>query len=151
MDIEDHFLNGMEPGMFLFIYHDGNHIPFKIEKLERHNPAVLHLDGIDNPEDASELSGCNVFFAEREMALFKSAPAVTSSNSEEWLGYTMLDEDQNSIGRIVSIEQFPQQLLAKVDTGKNEILIPMNTTFVVSIDKDSSSIVMSLPEGLLDL
>lgn len=151
VDLEDHFLEVMDTGMFLFIYYDGNYVPYRIEKLEVDNPAVLHLDGINNPEDASDLSGCNIFLAEREMALLKNVPIITTSTSEELVGYTMIDQDSNSIGRIVSIEQFPQQILAKVDTGKSKSLIPMNDSFVVSIDRDSLSIVMSLPEGLLDL
>ena len=59
------------------------------------------------------------------------------------------DEHAGKIGAILRVEEFPQQEMAFVEYKGQEVLIPMNDAFIVSIDKTKEEIIMNLPEGLL--
>lgn len=78
------------------------------------------------------------------------------------VGFALLDPKATIIGRIVALEENPAHPLLVVDANASApqdtldqdatfIRIPLVDDFIVSVDKATETIVMDLPEGLLDL
>jgi 16S rRNA processing protein RimM len=45
----------------------------------------------------------------------------------------------------------PQQEMAFVIHNGREVLIPLNESLIVSVDRENKTLLMDLPEGLLDM
>ena len=75
-------------------------------------------------------------------------------------GFTVVNEDGSSIGSVLRIEENPAHALlvvkrADADSsskeGEDEVLIPLVDEFLVAIEEEAGEILVSLPDGLLDL
>ena len=73
----------------------------------------------------------------------KSAPASL-------LGYTIVDNEK-SLGTILEVIEQPHQLLCRLEVQSKEVLIPLNEAFLQKIDHRKKQVVVTLPEGLLDI
>lgn len=78
------------------------------------------------------------------------------------VGFALLDPEAATIGRVVALEENPAHLLLVVELDAADLdgapdqaaalmRIPLVDDFIVSLDEEARSIVMDLPEGLLDL
>ena len=123
----------------VYIYFDGLPVPFFIESIEPKgtDKAVVHLCDIGNLEDAEEIAG-QAIWAEMELE---------EDEDEDLTGWTLFDKG-TEVGKISGMEPIPGNLLAYVDTGDHEVLIPIHDDFIVSADPDRQEIVLDLPDGL---
>ena len=64
-------------------------------------------------------------------------------------GFMVQDVNLGDLGKILSVEEFPQQEMAFVDYKGKEILIPMIDAFIIEIDKKENRILVELPETCL--
>lgn len=66
-------------------------------------------------------------------------------------GCTVFDEENNELGIVSSVEEFPSQETLKV-TGKNKkfFFVPFNDFFVKDVDTKNKKIVIHLIEGLVE-
>ena len=111
--------------------------PLRVETSRRHQNGWLVLfDGVLTRNQADELRG-TVLFAEP-----LDDPDVDWVH--ELIGMPMVDTAGNALGTVASVEDNPASDLLVLDSGA---LVPM--TFVVSTG--DGTIVVDLPEGLLDL
>ena len=121
-------------------------IPFFIEEIKEHSPTSfkVKLESIDNPEKAKELTQRNIY----------ASPNVTIKTEEinidpdSFIGFTLYDNDK----KVGIIENLLNPKLSPLfiinENSKEEILIPANEELFVSVDRDTSTLVMDLPEGL---
>ena len=63
----------------------------------------------------------------------------------------IIDKETDAVYEILRVEEYPQQLMAVVQPGDKEILIPLSDQLITSIDKPNRVLMMNIPEGLLDL
>ena len=68
----------------------------------------------------------------------------------EWKGITILDTNQKTVGVIQDIEHNPLPQFV-VDCAGRSVLIPWVDGWIVEHNEELKTIVMDLPEGLLDL
>ncbi|HUM64244.1 MAG TPA: 16S rRNA processing protein RimM, partial [Chitinophagaceae bacterium] len=73
----------------------------------------------------------------------KSAPA-------NLLGYSIIDNGK-VLGPILEVIEQPHQLLCRLDIQSKEVLVPLNETFLQKIDHRKKQVLVTLPEGLLDI
>lgn len=66
-------------------------------------------------------------------------------------GFEMSDQELGLLGIIETIESYPQQEMATLKFKKGHCLIPIHENWIVSIDLDKHTILMNLPEGLIEL
>ena len=66
-------------------------------------------------------------------------------------GFTATDETEGLLGEITAVNEFPQQFVATVVFKEKEVLFPLNEDMIVKIDQDLKTLVVNLPEGLIDL
>jgi 16S rRNA processing protein RimM len=68
------------------------------------------------------------------------------------VGYSVLVQNDNFLGTITGIiKNTGQWLLSIASPSKKEILIPLHNDFIVSIDDPKKTIIMEIPDGLIDI
>jgi len=122
-------------------------IPWFVEfaKIKNEEETYIKLEGIDTREAAIKLAQKEIWLPEADFKKFaaKSAPAGL-------LGYAVINEKEN-IGEILEVIEQPHQLLCRLDIKGNEVLIPVNESTLQKIDHKKKQVILSLPEGLLDI
>ncbi|WP_448636141.1 ribosome maturation factor RimM [Pedobacter panaciterrae] len=66
-------------------------------------------------------------------------------------GFVVFDETHGELGEIIEVNEYPQQFVATVAYQSKEILFPLNDDMIVEIDEDEGTMLVDLPEGLLDI
>lgn len=67
----------------------------------------------------------------------------------ELVGYQVFDEQQNLLGFVKRVEETgANDILRVIREGKKDLLVPFVDAFIVSIDEETTSIVIHLMEGL---
>ena len=132
-DISVDELDLQEP---VYIYFDGLPTPFFIQDIQPKgtSKAIVHLNDIENLKDAEEVVGRDVFI-EGEWE---------EEQEEDFTGWTLYDK-QTRVGKVTGIEPIPGNPCLYV----GETLIPLHEDFVISMDYDTRTLVLDLPDGLL--
>jgi 16S rRNA processing protein RimM len=122
-------------------------IPWFVEsaRIKNEEESYIKLEGIDTREAAAKLTQKELWLPEADFKKFaaKSAPASL-------LGYCIINEKEN-IGDILEVIEQPHQLLCRLDIKGKEALIPINESTLQKIDHKKKQVIVSLPEGLLDI
>ena len=136
VDPED--INPKEP---VFIEFDGLPVPFFIQSLVRrgNTKALVHLNDIENGEDAEEIVGQAVYMREDEDAGYEEG------DFSFLVGWTLYDEE-NPVGEIVDFIDIPGNPCLEVEGGA---VIPLHEDLILEVDENDSRLVMSLPDGLV--
>lgn len=129
---------------------DGILVPFFIEeyRFKGSETAILKLCDTDTQEQARNLTGCKVFFP-RDIA-------ESDQDGASWaeiVGYTLVDAASGKAeGTITDVDDSTLNILFTIHTDDGrDILVPASADLIVSVDKDSHRLAMTLPDGLLDL
>lgn len=122
-------------------------IPWFIEstKIKSEEETYLKLESVNTREAAVKLTQKEIWLPEPDFKKFaaKTAPASL-------LGYQVLD-NENALGEILEVIEQPHQLLCRIEMQGKEVLIPLNEEFLKKIDHRKKQVLVSLPEGLLDI
>jgi 16S rRNA processing protein RimM len=133
----------------VFLSVDGRPAPFFIEYLREVGDYLLKLEGIDSPDQAKKLTNTPLLLRQTDL------PADLVPDETEDLstlaGFMLQDAEGRDIGRIESVESFPQQEMAIVEYEGRSVMIPLHQRLVVRLDLPARIIRMRLPDGLLDL
>jgi len=89
----------------------------------------------------------NVWINESEFVKYvdKNAPIAL-------IGYTIFDEENEKVlGTIAEMIEQPHQLLAKIFIENKEVLIPLNESTLLEINRKKKEVLVDLPVGLLDV
>jgi 16S rRNA processing protein RimM len=68
-----------------------------------------------------------------------------------FLGYELIDAKIGSIGKVLDVQELPQQLMLTVSYQGEEKYIPLVENFIDYISEENQEIWLHLPDGLLDL
>lgn len=130
----------------VFVYFDGLPVPFFIESLSRkgNSKAVVHLTDIRSFEDAEELVGREVY----------AEGLSDDDNDEDLVGWTVAVVRGGAgrpepLGTVTGFLDIPSNPCIEVDTKNGAVVIPLHEDFIISVDPDGETLVMSLPEGLV--
>ena len=122
-------------------------LPWFIEsvKIKSENEVYLALEGIGTREAALKIAQKEVWLPEADFKKFaaKSAPASL-------LGYIVFDMDKE-LGPILEVIEQPHQLLCRLDINNKEVLIPLNENTLQKIDHKKRQVIVTLPDGLLEI
>lgn len=135
---------------YLFLEVDGILVPFFFEEYRFRNDdtALVKFEGIDSAEKATELTGCDVFFA-RELVEDNDGELTWN----EIVGFHITDaQTGKDVGEISGIDLSTINTLFEVVTPEGtSLLVPATDDFIDDIDREQRLITMRLPEGLLEL
>jgi len=145
-EIDPEDLNLKEP---VFINFDGLPVPFFIESFSRKGTsrALVHLTGLKCLADAEEIVGKDVFA--KEDAIEGYEDDEEGLTIEDLPGWDLLDADGNKVGTISDYEDIPGNPCIYLETEDGQVMVPLHEDLILSVDEDSRSITMDLPEGLV--
>lgn len=133
----------------IFIDIRGRLIPYFIEHSQLHKSDLLRLkfEDVDTEDDADAL-------LKSELYLPLSILPKLEGNKfyfHEVIGFQIVDTNFGEVGTIVAINDSTAQALFVLDRDGQEILIPMNDHFIKEVNRDTKTITVEAPEGLIDL
>ena len=138
VDIAPEDIDLQEP---VFIEMDGLPVPYFIESCTRRGNSrlLVHLTGVRSLEDAAALAGKDVladYFEEQE--------------EDSLVGWTVLDEKGEMVGKVADYEDIPGNLCVWVDRpGRGEVLLPLHEDLIVEMNEKTAEIRLRIPDGLL--
>ncbi len=126
---------------------DGFH-PFFIEAIEAKNKAhfKLKFEDVDDEQTANTFRGKEIYFPKE-----KEIEDEYVEEKNTWVGYQLFDNSEVKIGEVTEVIDYSGNRLLEVDTGAEKVLVPFNDELIVGVFADEKKIVMSIPEGLIDL
>ena len=122
---------------------DGLPAPFFIESCNRRGTGkyVIHLTDVCNLEDAEELVGRFLMSDEVE---------EEDDAAQDFTGWKVLNRG-DYVGTVTDCEPIPGNLCLYLKPAEDadEIIIPLHEDLIISIDEDSLTLNLNLPDGLL--
>lgn len=147
IDITDSFFDDFLQSDHFFLKINGSFVPYFIESLRESNHILMKIEEINDPENASHFNLKDIYLRSTSIISpqFKDQQGKTTL-----MGYMIFNEGAK-IAEIESIESMPQQLIAWIHFKNKRIAIPLANALIKDIDHQTKSIIMNLPEGLLEL
>lgn len=134
-----------------FVEQRGQKTPFFIEYLRGKGSLILKFEDVETKEEARIFTNKRLYLRRDDVSLTEEEINDTGLEYSFLKGYELIEADLGRVGLIQSVEDFPQQEMAKVDANGNPILIPLLKAWITNIDKENKTITMSLPDGLLEM
>jgi len=123
-------------------------IPFFIDHIklsgEKANIKFQDVDGIEN---AGQYKGCLLYLP------LNMLPPLDDDQFyyHEIVGYTVKDENHGDLGNVKTIYEANGNDLFAVEYKGKEVLVPIKDEFIIELDKKAKTILLNIPEGLLDI
>jgi 16S rRNA processing protein RimM len=114
---------------------------------DRGDKVFIKFEDISTPEKASLLKGGSLY-------LPKDARQKLGRGKfydDEVIGFLVIDETLGELGQITEVSSSGPNRLLTIDLKGKEILIPINSPFVVSTNKTKKLMRVNLPEGFLEI
>ena len=122
-------------------------IPFFIESTKTHKKNSIRLKFEDV---SSEIEAENII--KHDVYVLKSEIDIDEELSlKDFVGFTAYDENDNIIGKIISINTSTPQAIFEIKSENSPILIPFNEDWILEIDENQKDIYFELPDGLIEL
>ena len=122
---------------------DGLPAPFFIEKCARRGTGkyIVHLTDVSNLTDAEEMVGRFLWSDEVE---------EEEDAQHDFTGWKVLNRGE-LVGTVSDCEPIPGNLCLYLKSAEDadEIIIPLHEDLIISIDEDSLTLNLNLPDGLL--
>lgn len=142
-----------EPGLLdldvIFAEMNGKMVPFFVSafKMQPNNTGNIYLDDIDHIDKAQPLLKKKVYLPISKMPNRDD----DDFHYTDLVGFIVTDETHGELGEILEVNEYPQQFVATVSYQEKEIMFPLNDDMIVEIDEDASTLLVNLPDGLLDI
>ncbi|HVG42664.1 MAG TPA: ribosome maturation factor RimM [Chitinophagaceae bacterium] len=122
-------------------------LPWFIEGARIKNEEELYIKFTDvaTREAATKLVQKEVWLAEDDFKKF-----AAKSSPINLLGFDIVEEDK-TLGTILEVIEQPHQLLCRIEIESKEVLIPLHEDTIIKIDRKARKVMVTLPEGLLDV
>lgn len=133
----------------LFLELNGKMVPFfnASHKLYDNSTGLFFFEDVDHIDKAQPLIKKKVYLPlskipERDEGDFSYL---------DLKGFTVTDKTDGILGEISAVNEYPQQFVATLYYNEKEILFPLNEEIITQLDEDAKTLLVSLPDGLLDL
>lgn len=128
---------------------NGKLVPFFVSsyKLQTNSTGNFYFDDVDHIDKAQVLVKKKIYIPltklpDREDEEF---------HFKDLKGYMVSDENHGELGEVIEVNEYPQQFVATVLYQNKEVLFPLHEDMIVEIDEDERTLLIELPEGLLDV
>ncbi len=144
--IDDHYLKDLKTAPGVFAVHKGSLVPYFLDKSRsRLSEGLVKFDTINDKEYWADIYPRQLFLSEQDIHEVKP-----QSKADTFIGWSIFNNEEN-IGHIEDIEEYPQQIMLVVKRQSGISLIPFHQEFIRSISEDERAIYLELPDGLLEL
>lgn len=102
---------------------------------------------VEDVADVKSFVGCSVYLP------INLLPKLDGKKFyfHEIIGYSVHDTTKGPIGVISEVLDYPHQQLFSIKHNFKEILIPIVDEFIIDVNRNKKTIVISAPEGLIDI
>lgn len=133
----------------IFVQVRNNLIPFFVESSQLHKSDLLRIkfEEVDTEADADALLKSELYLP------LELLPKLEGNKFyfHEVIGFKIHDKNFGDVGIIKGINDSTAQALFEVDRDGIEILIPMNDEFIIKVNRETKTILVETPKGLIDL
>ncbi|MDH7447991.1 ribosome maturation factor RimM [Aquimarina sp. 2201CG14-23] len=133
----------------VFVNYNKNLVPFFIERSSLHKSDLLRVkfEDVDSEEDADDMMKAEIYLP------LDLLPKLEGDKFyfHEVIGFKIVDHSYGEVGVIKHINDSTAQALFEIDRNGIEILIPMNDEFIDKVDRETNTVYVNTPEGLIDL
>ena len=136
----------LENTPYIIVDIDGIFVPFFINdhRYKSDTVALVQFEDIDTEERVRPFFGKKAYV--KKEVLDDGEEDELSINY--YVGFTMLTPQRTVIGQIVEIDDSTANVLFVLD---NDALIPVGAVEVLDLDPDRHTMIVEVPEGLLDI
>jgi 16S rRNA processing protein RimM len=133
----------------VFAEMNGKMVPFFVAscKLQHNNTGNIYFDDIDHIDKAQPLLKKKIYLPLTKMP----DRSEDEFHYNDLKGFIVSDETHGELGEIIEVNEYPQQFVATVSYQNKEIMFPLNDDMIIEIDEDEGTLLVDLPEGLLDI
>jgi 16S rRNA processing protein RimM len=132
----------------LFLEFNGSLVPYFIEKISgKGSKPFLKFESVDSLTEASELKGCHLYLPKSFRPKLKRGQFY----NDEVIGFAIEDETAGSLGIVIEVQGSGVNRLLTIDHKGKEILVPINSPFIKSVNKTEKRIKLNLPKGYLEI
>lgn len=133
----------------VFIDLKGQLVPYFIESSQLHKSELLRIkfEDVETEDEADSLLKSDLYLP------LELLPKLEGDKFyyHEIINFKVIDKNFGEVGIIKGINDSTAQALFEIDRDGVEILIPMNDEFIQKVDKQNKIIMVTTPEGLIDL
>jgi len=122
-------------------------LPYFIEHLHLTGKKnfLLKVKDCNDRDHAEQISGKKIHVTSTDFEAY-----FEPDDASALIGYKVFTGGK-ILGHIEDVFQLPQQFLAQVFIEEKEVLIPLNEKTIVKVDPKKKTLVLRLPDGLLDI
>jgi|TARA_B110000914_G_scaffold112345_1_gene98348 16S rRNA processing protein RimM len=133
----------------VFIDIENRLIPYFVKHCLVHKSSLLRF----KLEDVSGEEAANVLLRKKIYLPLELLPNLTGNKFyyHEVIGFKIIDQKKGEIGTILKINDQTAQPLFEVNDGNKKILIPLHDDLLINLNRKDKSILVNLPDGLIDL
>jgi 16S rRNA processing protein RimM len=131
-----------------FLDFNGSLVPYFLEDFsDRGDKTFLKFEGINSINEAELLKGKSVFLPKIIRPKLKRGEFY----DDEVVGFSVEDEILGDLGSVNEVESTGLNRLLVIIHNQKEILVPIDSPFVKSVNKSQKRIKLQLPEGYLEV
>ena len=146
---DDQFIPDLSKARAVFIHLNGSKVPFLISEVQKSSDVLIKLDEINTPEEVNYLLNKDLYLDKKEVRVELLDTEI--GDNHVLVGFTIIDQGDSKIGTILEIKEYPEQMIAEVETQNGLKLIPIHQNLILDLNEDNQMIKMQLIDGLLDL
>src|SRR5690606_5802503 len=130
----------------IFVYWEYCFVPLIIEDLENRgdNYYLVKFELIDNVDDASKITGCNIYAFKDDIEIEK---IDYLSSPERFVGFDVIDISYGLLGKVIGILRGASPQL-EVSSHEDSLFIQLIPEYMDHVDWDNEIIFVNLPEQL---
>ena len=152
--ITDSVIDDVEHCPYLVCEIDGIYVPFFLDsfRFRSTESALLKFEDIDSAEKAEPFCGLKLYFDRKCFSPEEQKQYEQKAEDDlGFIGYKIIDKTLGPIGEITDINDLTENVLFIVNHDGDEIMIPAADDLILAIDDENASILMDLPEGLVNI
>lgn len=132
----------------VFLEINNSLVPYFIKQVSgiRTKP-IIAFEDVTTIDKATSLKGCSIYLPKT------LRPKLSRGNfyNDELTGYSVEDKNLGELGKVIEVIESGSNRLLSVVNDRQEVLIPVNAPFILSVRKTEKKIFVELPDGFLDL
>ena len=149
--IETIYLEDFLSATVLYLGDEHRQMPYFLEKSRSIPNPIIKLEEVDSREEAELLSQPYIFLPTASLVYDPTEYIQETFQFAHLKGISVCNPAGEILGVIDRLESFPQQEMGILLRDGQEILIPLNEAFILSVDQEAGKAIMDFPAGLLDL
>lgn len=132
----------------VFVEFEGIPIPFFISSIRTKglDKALIKFEDVDDVNVANEFVGQKIFLPTDQIHHDEDIQL------KDLVGYTIISNHDQLVGKIVDYQEFQTNSVFTIHhQSGSEVLIPAVVELIVEVDEENKTVVVEIPEGLIDL